>query len=133
MARTTTLRAGSGSPTGSCSSSGTRLLPGPDHGHLEQYYVLTPNQIIVFDLKTRGLDHAPVRNRRRPDRRRAPGTGWLGPLDRDHHRRLQFLRPARRFVGSAQYPLWALTVLALTLVVLDALIVRSREAIAQPY
>jgi uncharacterized membrane protein (DUF2068 family) len=32
------------------------------------------------------------------------------------------------FVGSAQYPLWALTVQALTLVVLYALIVRWGEA-----
>jgi hypothetical protein len=32
------------------------------------------------------------------------------------------------FVGSARYPLWALTVLALTVVVLYALIVRWDEA-----
>jgi hypothetical protein len=31
-------------------------------------------------------------------------------------------------VGSAQYPLWALTVLALTAVVLYAMIVRCEEA-----
>jgi hypothetical protein len=37
------------------------------------------------------------------------------------------------FVGSAQYPLWALTVVALTLVVLYALIVSWHEAIDQPY
>jgi hypothetical protein len=32
------------------------------------------------------------------------------------------------FVGSAQYPLWALTVLTLTIVVLYALIVRWNDA-----
>jgi hypothetical protein len=32
------------------------------------------------------------------------------------------------FVGSAQYPLWALTVLTLTIVVLYALIVRWDDA-----
>jgi predicted membrane metal-binding protein len=33
------------------------------------------------------------------------------------------------FVGSSQYPLWALTVLALTIVVLYALIVRWNDAV----
>jgi hypothetical protein len=32
------------------------------------------------------------------------------------------------FVGSSQYPLWALTVLTLTIVVLYALIVRWNDA-----
>ena len=92
-----------------------------------QYYVLTPNQIIVFDLTT---------------------WGWitliwgvvlvfagLGLLSRSGWARwfaivvgsLGFFVQLG-FVGSAQYPLWALTVLALTVVVLYALIVRWDDA-----
>jgi hypothetical protein len=92
-----------------------------------QYYVLTPNQIIVFDLTT---------------------WGWitliwgvvlvfagLGLLSRSGWARwfaivvgsLGFFVQLG-FVGSAQYPLWALTVLTLTVVVLYALIVRWDDA-----
>jgi len=87
-----------------------------------QYFVLTANQIIVFDMRTWGwitliwgivilLAGLGLLS----------GSGWarwfaivvaslniLGQLG---------------FVGGAQYPLWALTVLALTFVVLYALIV----------
>jgi hypothetical protein len=89
----------------------------------KQYYVLTPNQIIVFNVTT---------------------WGWitllwgvvlvfagLGLLSRSSWSRwfaivvgtLSFFAQLG-FVGSAQYPLWALTVLVLTVVVLYALIVR---------
>jgi hypothetical protein len=88
-----------------------------------QYYAVTPNQIVVVDLTT---------------------WGWimmiwgvllvlagLGLLSGATWARwfaivvgsLNFLAQLG-FVGSSQYPLWALTVQALTLVVLYALIVR---------
>jgi hypothetical protein len=88
-----------------------------------QYFVLTPNQIIVFDLKTWGwltliwgivlalVGFALL-----------GGAGWarwfaivVGSLN--------FIVQLG-FVGSSQYPLWTLTGLALTVVVLYALIVR---------
>ena len=92
-----------------------------------QYFVLTANQIIVFDMRTWGwvtliwgivvlLAGLGLLS----------GAGWarwftivvaslsiIGQLG---------------FVGSAQYPLWALTVLALTFVVLYALIARWDDA-----
>lgn len=92
-----------------------------------QYYVLTADQIIVFNVRT---------------------WGWitliwgivvvlagLGLLSRSGWARwftivvasLNFIVQLG-FVGSAQYPLWALTVLALTAVVLYALIVRWDDA-----
>jgi hypothetical protein len=88
-----------------------------------QYYVLTANQIIVFDVRTWGwitlvwgivvvLAGLGLLS----------GSGWarwfaivvaslsiFGQLG---------------FVGASQYPLWALTVLALTIIVLYALIAR---------
>jgi hypothetical protein len=88
-----------------------------------QYYAVTPNQIVVVDLTA---------------------WGWimmiwgvllvlagLGLLSGATWARwfaivvgsLNFLAQLG-FVGSSQYPLWALTVLALTAVVLYALIVR---------
>ena len=94
-----------------------------------QYYVLTANQIVVFDLRTWGwltlvwgivLVLAGFSLLAR--------AGWarwfaivvvsinvLGQLG---------------FVGAAQYPLWALTVVGLSVVVLYALIVRWEEASA---
>jgi hypothetical protein len=87
-----------------------------------QYYVLTANQILVFNIRT---------------------WGWvtliwgcvivlagLGLLSGSSWARwfaiivgsLNFIVQLG-FVGSAQYPLWALTVLGLTVVVLFALIV----------
>jgi hypothetical protein len=95
-----------------------------------QYFVLTPNQIIVFDLKTWGwltliwgivlalVGFALL-----------GGAGWarwfaivVGSLN--------FIVQLG-FVGSSQYPLWTLTGLALTVVVLYALIVRwgDRETV----
>jgi hypothetical protein len=93
----------------------------------DEYYVLTPEQIVVFDLTT---------------------WGWIallwgivvalagfGLLAGQSWARwfaiivgsLNFIAQLG-FVGSSQYPLWALTVLALTAVVLYALIVRWDEA-----
>ena len=95
-----------------------------------QYFALTPNQIIVFDLKTWGwltliwgivlalVGFALL-----------GGAGWarwfaivVGSLN--------FIVQLG-FVGSSQYPLWTLTGLALTVVVLYALIVRwgDRETV----
>ena len=89
----------------------------------DQYYVVTPSQIVVFDLTT---------------------WGWImmiwgvlllfagfGLLSGATWARwfaivvgsLNFFAQLG-FVGSSQYPLWALTVLGLTAVVLYALIVR---------
>ena len=89
----------------------------------DQYYVLAPNQIIVFDLTTWGwitLIWGIV-----------VALAGLGLLARSGWARwfaivvgsLNFVVQLG-FVGSSQYPLWALTVLALTVVVLYALIVR---------
>jgi hypothetical protein len=93
----------------------------------DQYYVLTADQIIVFDLTTWGwitliwgivvaLAGLSLLS----------GAGWarwftivVGSLN--------FIVQLG-FVGGAQYPLWALTALALTAVVLYALIVRWDEA-----
>lgn len=92
-----------------------------------QYYVLTPNQIIVFDIKTWGwitliwgivvlLAGLSL----------MAGSGWarwftivVGSLN---------VIAQLGFVGAAQYPLWALTVLGLTVVVLYALIVHWEDA-----
>ena len=89
----------------------------------DQYYVLAPNQIIVFDLTTWGwitLIWGIV-----------VALAGLGLLARSGWARwfaivvgsLNFVVQLG-FVGSTEYPLWALTVLALTAVVLYALIVR---------
>jgi hypothetical protein len=98
----------------------------------KQYYVLTPNQIVVFDMTTWGwitlfwgiivaLTGFGLLS----------GAGWarwtaivVGSFN--------FIVQLG-FVGSAQYPLWALTVLGLTAVVLYALFVRWGEAVAEPY
>ena len=87
------------------------------------YYVLTPQQIIVFNVTTWGwitllwgiviaLAGLGLLS----------GAGWarwfaiiVGSLN---------LIEQLGFLGSSQYPLWALTVLTLTILVLYALIVR---------
>ena len=95
----------------------------------DQYYVLTPNQIIVFDVTTWGwitliwgivVVFAGLSL--------LAGAGWarwfaivVGSLN--------FVEQLG-FVGSSQYPLWALTSLGLTAVVLYALIVRWDDATA---
>ena len=92
-----------------------------------QYYVLTPNQIVVFDLRTWGwitLFWGIV-----------VGLAGVGLLSGGGWARwftivvgsLNFIVQLG-FVGSAQYPLWALTVLALTVVVLYGLIVHWDDA-----
>ncbi len=96
----------------------------------KQYYVLAPNQIIVFDLRTWGwitlfwgivvgLTGYGLLSR-------AGWARWTAIVIGSFNFIVQL-----GFVGSAQYTLWALTVLALTAVVLYALIVRWDEAVAQ--
>jgi hypothetical protein len=93
----------------------------------DQYYVVTPAQIVVFDLTTWGwimiiwgivLVFAGFGLLSG-----ATWARWFGIVAGS----LTFLVQLG-FVGSSQYPLWALTVLALTAVVLYALIVRWNDA-----
>ena len=88
-----------------------------------QYYAVTPNQIVVVDLTAWGwimmiwgvvlvLAGLGLLSG-------ATWARWLAIVVGS----LNFLAQLG-FVGSSQYPLWALTVLALTAVVLYALIVR---------
>jgi hypothetical protein len=90
------------------------------------YYVRTPNEIVVFDTTTWGwimLIWGIV-----------VGCAGFGLLAGANWARwfaivaggLNFLVQLG-FVGSAQYPLWALTVLALNAIVLYAVIVRWGE------
>jgi len=87
-----------------------------------QYYAITPSQIIVVDLKTWGwitLIWAVLIG--------LTGFGLLGGQGWARWTAivlvsLNFLTQLG-FVGSAQYPLWALTVLFLNIIVLYALIV----------
>jgi hypothetical protein len=97
----------------------------------KEYYVLTANQIIVFNLSTWGwitlfwgilivLVGFGLLS----------GAGWarwtaIVVIS------LNFIVQLG-FIGSAQYTLWALTVLFLTAVVLYALMVRWDEAVVQP-
>ena len=92
-----------------------------------EYYVLSPNQIIVFDTTTWGwimlLWGIVV------------GCAAFGLLSSASWARwftivagsLNFIIQLG-FVGSAQYPLWALTMLALNAIVLYAVTVRWGEA-----
>ena len=90
------------------------------------YYVLTPQQIIVFDLTAWGwitliwgivlaLTGAALLSAKSWAR-------WLTIVVAS----LNFIVQLG-FVGSSQYPLWALTILGLTVLVLYALIVRWGE------
>jgi hypothetical protein len=92
-----------------------------------QYYAITPNQIVVFDLRTWGwitLIWAVV-----------IGLTGLGLLSGSSWARwtaivlisINFLTQLG-FAGSAAYPLWALTVQILNLVVLYALTVHWSAA-----
>jgi hypothetical protein len=96
-----------------------------------QYYVLTSQSIIVFDVKTWGwitllwgvivaLVGVGLLSAASWARWTAIVIGSFGFI-------LQL-----GFLGSAPYPLWALTVMGLTLVVLYALIVRWGEATGTP-
>jgi hypothetical protein len=90
------------------------------------YYVLTPNQIIVFDMRTWGwvtLIWGVV----------IALAGW-GLLMRSTWARWFTIVVASLnvieqlgFVGSAQFPLWALTIIAFSVVVIYALIVHWEE------
>jgi hypothetical protein len=97
----------------------------------DNYYAITPSQIIVFDLTTWGwitlLWGIVI------------GLAGLGLLSGASWARWLAIVAASLnvigqlgFVGSSQYPLWALTGLTLTLVVLYALIVHwsDRPAMA---
>jgi hypothetical protein len=89
----------------------------------DKYYVLTPSQIIVFDLTTWGwlmmiwgaiLALAGI----------ALGSGaswarWFTIVAGSVNFFVEL-----GFIGNVQYPLWALTVVAMNLLVLYALIVR---------
>jgi hypothetical protein len=91
------------------------------------YYVLTSNQIVVFNMSTWGWitmiwGIIVV----------LAGIGLLGGAGWARWftivvASINFIVQLG-FVGSAQYPLWALTVLALTVVVLYALIAKWGEA-----
>jgi hypothetical protein len=93
----------------------------------DKYYVLTPNQIIVFDMTTWGwitlIWGIVVALAGLGLLSGASWARWLAIVVGS----LSFIVQLG-FVGSSQYPLWALTVLALTAVVLYALIVRWGEA-----
>jgi hypothetical protein len=92
-----------------------------------KYYVLTANQIIVFDLRTWGwitLIWGIV-----------IGLAGFGILTRHAWARWFAIVVASLnvieqlgFVGSAQFPLWALTVIAASGVVVYALIVHWEDA-----
>lgn len=94
-----------------------------------QYYVLTSQQIIVFNVQTWGwitllwgivlvcAGYALLA--------RASWARWFAIVIAS-----VTLIEQLGFVGSATYPLWALAVVALTVVVLYALIVRWDEASA---
>jgi hypothetical protein len=91
-----------------------------------KYYVLSANQIVVFDLRTWGwitLIWGII----------LAFAGW-GLLSRAGWARWFTIVAGSLnviaqlgFVGSAQYPLWALTIIGLTIVVLYALIVRWHD------
>jgi hypothetical protein len=89
----------------------------------DKYYVLTPSQIIVFDLTTWGwitliwgivlaLTGAAL----------VSGAGWARWLTIVIASLNFFVQLG--FVGGHQYPLWALTAMALNIVVLYVLTVR---------
>ncbi|HUO74745.1 MAG TPA: hypothetical protein VMU39_28525 [Solirubrobacteraceae bacterium] len=92
-----------------------------------KYYVLTANQIIVFDLRTWGwltmiwgvvliLAGLALLSR-------ASWARWFTIVVASLN-----IIGQLGFVGGAQYPLWALVVLGLTVVVLYALIVHWDDA-----
>jgi hypothetical protein len=87
-----------------------------------QYYAITPNQIVVFDLKTWGwitLIWAVILG--------LTGLGLLGGSSWARWTAIVLISinflTQLGFAGSAAYPLWALTVQILSLVVLYALTV----------
>ena len=95
----------------------------------DKYYVLAPNQIIVFDVTTWGwimlIWGIVVAFARFGLFTGASWARWFTIVVAS----LNFLVQLG-FVGSAQYTLWALTVVGLNIVVLYALIVRWGDATA---
>ena len=92
----------------------------------DQYYVVTPSQIVVFDLTTWGwimMIWGVILL--------LAGFGLLSGATWARWFSIVVLSlniiAQLGFVGSAQYPLWALTVLTLSIVVLYALIVRWND------
>jgi hypothetical protein len=93
----------------------------------DKYYVLTPSQIVVFDVRTWGwitlFWGIIVALAGFGLLARAGWARWativVGSLN---------VLAQLGFVGSAQYPLWALTIVTLSIVVLYALIVHWDEA-----
>lgn len=92
-----------------------------------QYYAVTPNQIVVVDLTTWGwimMIWGVVLL--------LAGFGLLSGATWARWFSIVVISlniiAQLGFVGSAQYPLWALTVLTLSVVVLYALIVRWNDA-----
>jgi len=94
-----------------------------------QYYVLSAQQIIVFDIRTWGwltlLWGIVVCMAGLSLLARATWARWFTII-------IVSLNVIGQlgFVGASQYPLWALTVMGLSIVVLYALIVRWDEASA---
>jgi hypothetical protein len=95
-----------------------------------EYYVLAPNQIIVFDVTTWGwitlIWGVLVTVAGFGLLSGASWARWLAIVACGLNFFVQL-----GFVGSSQYPLWAFTTLALTVLVLYALIVRWDEAVDQ--
>ena len=92
-----------------------------------KYYVLTPEQIVVFDVRTWGwimLFWGIIVA--------LAGFGLLSGAEWARWFTIVVVTlnivGQLGFAGSAQYPLWALTVVALSIVVLFALIARWHEA-----
>ena len=92
-----------------------------------QYYVLTANQVVVFDTTTWGwltlLGGIVLLLAGYSLLMRATWARWFAIVVISVN-----LIGQLGFLGSATYPLWALTVVGLTFVVLYALIVRWNEA-----
>lgn len=93
----------------------------------DQYYVLAPDQIVVFDVTTWGwitlLWSIVLATIGFSLLAGATWARWAAIVVLSVNVVVQL-----GFLGSARYPLWALTVLALSVIVLYALIVKWGEA-----
>src|SRR3954466_3729064 len=97
----------------------------------EHYYTVTPNQVVVFSVKEWGwitliwgIVYALVGLSLLGG---ASWARWVGIVLGS----LGFIEQLG-FLGSSPYTIWSLTVMALTVVVLYALIVRWDEAVGEP-
>jgi hypothetical protein len=97
-----------------------------------EYYLLTPNQIVVFDLKTWGwltLIWAVIIG--------LTGFGLISGATWARWTAIVLISinilTQLGFVGAAQYPLWALTVMFLNIIVLYALTVHWSDTRAPAY